>query len=134
MSGQIGSNQVSNLPPSGGVIGTLERIGNNGARLKSWAPGQSGNPSGRNLSVYHAVRRLASSVSLEATEKLIELMRKSDDDRVAYMAIMALLERGPGKPRDHSDEDAIANRLNIAALEPDERAAFAKLLAKLMGM
>ncbi len=134
MSEEIGGNQISSPSPAGGVIGTLTRIGNNGARLKSWAPGQSGNPSGRNLLVYAQVRKLAASVSVEAIERLIDLMRNGRDERVVYMAVMALLERGVGKVKDHSADDQQLSRIDLTKLSLADQELMAGMLRRILGM
>lgn len=109
-------------------------IGRHGNVLTPWQKGQSGNPSGSNLENYRKVKALAGSVCLEATEKLIELMRKGDDERVTYMAVMAILERAVGKPKENDPDDEIAARINVAVLAPAERKALATLLQKVIAV
>lgn len=46
------------------------------------------------------------------------------------MACIAILERGIGKPREHTDEENIASRISLAALDKAERHALATLLQK----
>jgi len=104
-----------------------------GGILRPFLKGQSGNPNG-GTSDYHAVRRLCAEHSLEASRRLIALMREGDDPRVTYMAIMAIMERGIGKPRDHSDEDNALARMNLAALDPSEQRLLIDLLRRVMGM
>src|SRR6516162_745241 len=45
---------------------------------RMWKPGQSGNPGGRTVA-YAECQRLAREVSLESTERLIEIMRQKRD-------------------------------------------------------
>jgi hypothetical protein len=60
----------------------------------------------------------------------VELMG-SDDHRVVFMATEAVLNRGAGKPRDHSNEQG--GKLDLSCLSPDEQKAMARLLMKVMG-
>ena len=64
-----------------------------------FAPGQSGNPSGRPRESREAkeVKRLAGEHSTRAIEKLRELL-DGDDPRVSVSAAQALLDRAFGKP------------------------------------
>ena len=57
----------------------------------------------------------------------------SDDHRVVFMATEAVLNRGAGKPRDHSNEQG-PGRIDLSALTPEERQAMAKLLMKALGL
>ncbi len=118
---------ASSTAPAEGEI-----VRHNGGWLRPWQPGRSGNPGGIG-GEYCRVRALAKEHSRAAMLELISLMTKSDDERVRYMSAMAVMERGVGKPRGHSDEDAIAGRLNIAALDKDERDALGRLLQKVLG-
>jgi hypothetical protein len=80
------------------------------ARKYKWQPGQSGNPSGRG-GLYHECRRLASEASPTAMRRLIELM-DAEDERVAYMACVAVLDRAGVKPMQHDpreEERALAS-------------------------
>lgn len=68
--------------------------------LKPWAPGQSGNPLGRQgASEYQATINLAREHSRDAMRKLIAKM-DSRDERVALVAQQAVLERAWGKPKE----------------------------------
>ena len=61
--------------------------------------GQSGNPNGNKGSTYGEVVQIARQFSEKAVRRLIELV-DSDDERVAFMASQALLDRAYGKPRE----------------------------------
>jgi len=99
-------------------------------RIHPWQKGQSGNPTGK-LGEYHAVRRLCADHSIEGAKQLIALMHDTDT-RVAIVAIKEVLDRGIGKPRDHSNEQG--GKIDLSALSAEEREAMAKLLAKAMGL
>lgn len=60
--------------------------------------GVSGNPKGRRIEVEQAeVRALARQYTVEAVERLAEIMR-SKDARASAAASIALLDRGWGRP------------------------------------
>jgi hypothetical protein len=80
----------------------------------------------------YEVRRLCADHSLEAAEKQIRLMRESTDDRVIFMVTEAIMSRGIGKPRDHSNEDS-RRRIDLSALSADERETMLALLRKALG-
>ncbi len=101
------------------------------ANLKPWPKGVSGNPGG-SVGEYHEVRRLCASRSLDAARKQIELMEKSTDDRVIFMVTEAIMNRGIGKPRDHSGDER--RKIDVSVLSPEERAGLAKLLGKVLGL
>jgi hypothetical protein len=83
------------------------------ARQYKWKPGQSGNPSGRG-GLYQQCRQLASEASPAAMRKLIKLM-DAEDERVAYMATVAILDRAGVKPKefDSSEEQRAVSRLPL---------------------
>jgi hypothetical protein len=56
------------------------------------------------------------------------------DSRVALMAAAAVLNRGAGKPRDHSAEDRRDLQADLSALSSDERKTLARLLATALGV
>ena len=64
---------------------------------------------------------------------MVSLMR-GDDERVAYMAATAIMERGAGKPRDHSDEENALGRIDLSALSQSDQALLIDLLKRVMGM
>ena len=99
-------------------------------RIRPWHKGQSGNPSGRQGDCFE-VRRICADNSIPATHKLIALL-DSDDDRVVFMAIKEIYDRGIGKPRDHSNETG--GRIDLSALTAEERAAMVAMLQKSMGL
>src|SRR5215472_8159755 len=98
-----------------------------------WQPGQSGNPSGHR-GTYHECRRLAAEASPEAMGRLIELM-DAEDERVAYMATVAVLDRSGVKPIDYDpSQDVTPPTWDPGALTPEERenlkAYFVKMVRK----
>jgi hypothetical protein len=101
-------------------------------RLTPFKKGQSGNPAGlHSIGEYHEARKICAQHSVEAIHKQIELMR-CDDPRVAFIASEAILNRGIGKPRDHSTEDQAQTIVNLDNLSDDERALLAKLMGKVL--
>ena len=99
-------------------------------RLKPFQKGQTGNPGG-NQGEYQLARRICAAHTEEAVKRQLELMR-SDDERVAFMATEAILNRGIGKPRDHSAEDQARTIVNLDNLSDDERALLAKLMGRVL--
>jgi hypothetical protein len=105
----------------------------NGGILRPFQKGQTGNASGiYGSSAYHEARRICAEASPEAARKQVELMG-SDDPRVVFMATEAVLNRGAGKPRDHSNEQG-TGRINLSALSVEERETMARLLARALGL
>src|SRR5262245_51603335 len=88
------------------------------ARKYKWRPGQSGNPSGRG-GLYHECRRLASEASPTAMRRLIKLM-DAEDERVAYMAIVAVLDRAGVKPTEYDPRE---EQKALARIPLEERKA-----------
>jgi hypothetical protein len=121
MSGQI-STQLSQSHSGRGNI----------ANLKPFPKGVSGNPGGWNTGLYHEIRKLAADRSAEAMNRVINLMH-CDDPRVAFIACQTVLERGIGKPRDHSAEESAKSQVDLSALSDDERASLAMMLSKVLG-
>src|ERR1700755_1014216 len=110
-----------------------EVLAPNGGILRPFQKGHSGNPQGiYGGSAYHEARRICAEASPAAARKQVELM-SSDDDRVVFMATEAVLNRGAGKPRDHSNEQGRGG-IDLSALTPDERQTMALLLKKAMGL
>lgn len=58
--------------------------------------GVSGNPGGRPVEE-REMKVLARSHTVEAIEKLVQLMRDAEDQRVQFLAAEALLDRGHGR-------------------------------------
>ena len=96
------------------------------ARPYKWRPGQSGNPSGRG-GLYHECRRLASEASPAAMLRLIELMN-AEDERVAYMASVAVLDRAGVKPMQYGPREE-EKALSSMPLE-ERKARLAELIAR----
>src|SRR5262249_20587020 len=86
-----------------------------------------------NLRTYQRVRSICAAFSEEAARRLIELAR-GPDERVAYMALTTILERGVGKPRDHAAEDEAVGRINLAALPEADQRLLVDLLKRARGM
>ena len=101
-----------------------------GQLMPPWQKGQRGNPSGK-LGEYHIVRRMCADMSVRATERLFELM-EHEDARVATVAVKEILDRGVGRPRDHSDEQT--QRVDTSVLSQEKREALAALLREAMGL
>ena len=96
------------------------------ARPYKWKPGQSGNPTGRGR-LYQECRRLAAEASPTAMRKLIKLM-DAEDERVAYMATVAVLDRAGVKPIDFDPNEA-ANALNGMSIA-ERKARLAELITR----
>ena len=105
-----------------------------GGWLRPWQKGQSGNPGGVGGpgSVYHEARKLCAEHTPEAIRKQIELMRTCDDPRVVTIVTQAIIDRGAGKPRDHSNEQT--QRVDTSVLTPEKRELLAALLREAMGL
>jgi len=89
------------------------------------------NPLGVQSSRYQQVRRLCADHSLEATQTLINLMH-DEDGRIAYMAAIAVLERGVGKPRDHSGEENALAQIDLSALSMKDQELLVAMLKKVL--
>ncbi len=127
MSERVASKEISKEP-------FIQVPGPRGGVLQMWQPGHSGNPTGQNLAIYRKVRQLAATVSVEAIERLIDLMRNGRDERVVYMAVMALLERGVGKVKDHSADDQAVSRIDLTKLSLADQELMAGMLRRILGM
>ena len=95
------------------------------ASCESWASGYGG--------AYAEARRICAQASGDAARRQVELMA-SEDERVALMATEAVLNRGAGKPRDHSAEERRDVQADLSALSHDERTTLARLLATALGV
>jgi hypothetical protein len=93
------------------------------ARTKAFrfAKGQSGNPDGQSR-FYHEARMLARRASPEMMERLVELARSSEDDRVSSICAMAVLDRAGVRPIDFdpSEEKSALPAFNPRDYEPAE--------------
>jgi hypothetical protein len=87
-------------------------------REKSWKPGQSGNPSGRN-GLYGEMLRRAREFTPEATDYLISIARDlNEETRNRIVAISLLYERAWGKAQpmvNEAEPDALKN------MSPEQR-------------
>jgi hypothetical protein len=101
------------------------------ARPYKWKPGQSGNPTGRGA-LYHECRRLAAEASLDAMRRLITLMDAADE-RVSYMATVAILDRAGVKPMDYDPaQDVTPPSWDPGALTDEERENLKAYLVKMV--
>jgi hypothetical protein len=87
-----------------------------------WRPGQNGNPQGKRGDEYLETIRLARQASPETMRKLIA-KTDSNDDRVALVAMQAILDRAWGKPRDYDPKSAQAGglRIDVGKLTSEQR-------------
>ena len=94
-------------------------------------PGVSGNPSGRG-GLYLECRRLASEESPDAMRRLIGLM-EAEDERVSYMATVAVLDRSGVKPIDYDPtQDQVQPSWDPGALTDEERENLKAYLVKMV--
>ena len=63
---------------------------------------KSGNPGGRPKE-NQEVKELARTYTQEAIERLVFWMRQDDDSRASVASAQALLDRGHGKPSQHTE-------------------------------
>jgi hypothetical protein len=113
------------VPPEGFIPGK------NGGVLRRWQPGQTGNPSGLSSDgKYHEVRKICADNSLKAILKQVELI-DDPDPRIAFLATEAVLKRGVGVARDHSNEKPM--RVDLSALSEDQRKSLAEMLRLMFG-
>lgn len=105
--------------------------GKNGGLLRPWVKGETGNPSGmQGHDEYKRARMICAAHTVAAVTKQIELM-SSEDERVAFMATEAILKRGIGAPRDHSNEKP--TRVDLTLLSDDQRKSLADILRLMFG-
>ena len=100
-------------------------------RSRMCQPGVSGNPTGRS-GLYLECRRLAAEASPEAMGRLIELMH-AEDERVSYMATVAVLDRSGVKPIDYdpAQDQPQQPSWDPGKLTQEEREQFRSILEKL---
>lgn len=75
--------------------------------------GQSANPGGLPRRV-GAVRDYAREFTFEAVDRIIELMRQTEDDKVAFAAAREILDRSIGKPRQFHDVEIATKQMDRA--------------------
>jgi hypothetical protein len=109
----------------------VEYFPRHGGKLIPFRKGQSGNPGGNFRNEYNLARKICAEYTEEAIRRQLELMR-SDDERVAFIATEAILNRGIGKPRDHSGEQL--RQIDVSVFSDDERTTLATLLRKGLGV
>ena len=101
------------------------------ARPYKWKPGESGNPTGRG-GLYLECRRLAAEASPQAMRRLIELT-EAEDERVSYMATVAVLDRSGVKPIDYDPaQDVTPPSWDPGALTDEERENLKAYLVKMV--
>ena len=99
--------------------------------LPPWKKGQTGNPKGVVSTAYMAARKICAQHTEKAALKQIELI-DDPDSRVAFMAIEAVLNRGAGKPRDHSNEEHALQSLDISVLTVEEQDMLLGFIKRIM--
>lgn len=70
--------------------------------MKSWKPGQSGNPSGLTSAEVRArrtIRKLACASTEDAMNTLSDLMKSSPSDMVRFLAAKEIKDTAGGKPK-----------------------------------
>lgn len=107
------------------------RPGPKGGMLRSYLPGQVGNPTGRSKR-FHEVQVAARENSLDALACLVKLM-SSDDERVAIIAANSVLDRAFGKPKEQKTDDSQQVRPNLSALSPEMVAQLRSIMSVLAG-
>jgi hypothetical protein len=95
-------------------------------------PGQSGNPGGLSR-FYWETRRLARDASPEVMARLIELALHAEDERVASVCGIAVLDRAGIRPTDFDPSQAEPPQpsWDPGKLTREERAQFRVILEKL---
>ena len=62
-----------------------------------WKKGQSGNPGGRGKRKLH-IREIAENYAEEAINKIVDVMRTTQDEKIRIQAATYVLDRAYGKP------------------------------------
>jgi hypothetical protein len=95
-------------------------------------PGESGNPGGLSK-FYWETRRLARDASPAVMARLIELALHADDERVASVCGVAVLDRAGIRPTDYNpSEDQVQPTWDPGSLDLEEREQLKALLAKMV--
>jgi len=95
-------------------------------------PGESGNPGGLSK-FYWETRRLARDASPAVMARLIELALHADDERVASVCGIGVLDRAGIRPTDYNpSQDQVQPTWDPGSLDPEEREQLKALLAKMV--
>ena len=97
-------------------------------------PGESGNPGGLSK-FYWETRRLARDASPAVMARLIELALHADDERVASVCGVAVLDRAGIRPTDYnpSEDQSQQPSWDPGALTDEEREDLKALLVEMIG-
>lgn len=109
--------------------GVLRKPSHGHGMLRNFEKGVSGNPSGSKGHEWSQVLGYCRSKSLEASEKLGELMHDKDP-RVALMACKEIIERAWGKPREMKDEPGDKRMFDPSAYSTEELKLLLALLRR----
>jgi len=97
-----------------------------------WQPGQTGNPGGLSK-FYWETRRLARDAAPAVMARLIELALHADDERVASVCGVAVLDRAGIRPTDYNpSEDVTPPSWDPGALTDEERENLKAYLDKMV--
>jgi hypothetical protein len=126
-------NGDDHLPPAETPV--FVQVPEEQTKLQPWLPGQAGTPPRFRFwpGEYNKVRKICAEASEEAARIQIKLMR-DHDPRIQLIATEAVLNRGIGKPRDHSDEDRKQRSIDLSGLTNDELKSLGELLKKALGV
>ena len=97
-----------------------------------WQPGQTGNPGGLSK-FYWETRRLARDAAPAVMARLIELALHADDERVASVCGVAVLDRAGIRPTDYDPaQDVTPPTWDPGALTPQELENLKAYLVKMV--
>ena len=98
-----------------------------------WQPGQTGNPRGLSK-FYWETRRLARDAAPAVMARLIELALHADDERVASVCGVAVLDRAGIRPTDYnpSEDQSQQPSWDPGALTDEERENLKAYLVKMI--
>ena len=98
-----------------------------------WQPGQTGNPGGLSK-FYWETRRLARDAAPAVMARLIELALHADDERVASVCGVAVLDRAGIRPTDYnpSEDQSQQPSWDPGALTDEERENLKAYLVKMV--